>query len=99
MEDLSKNNDMYVIKRYGCSQIISFDKILNRIKTLGQSALQINYTTLAMKIIDRLYDEIPTAKIDELTAEQCASLITQHPDYGVLASHIVISNNHKNTIH
>ena len=60
-------------------EIISFDKILKRVKILGAGKLQINYTTLAMKIIDRLYDKIPTSKIDELTAEQCASLSTLHP--------------------
>ena len=50
-----------------------------------------------MKIIDRLYDNIPTAYIDELTAEQCASLSTLHPHYEILASRILISNHHKNT--
>ena len=49
-----------------------------------------------MKVIDQLYDKIPTTKIDELAAEQCASLSTLHPDYGILSSRIVISNNHKN---
>ena len=49
------------------------------------------------KIIDRLYNNIPTHKIDECLAQQCASLATTHPDYGILASKIVISNHHKNT--
>ena len=52
---------------------------------------------IGSKIIDRLYDGIPTTKIDELTAEQCASLATTHPDYEKLASRIMISNHHKNT--
>ncbi len=89
--------EMSVIKRNGNKEIISFDKILKRIKNLGENTLKINYTMLAMKIIDRLYDNIPTAQIDELTAEQCASLSTTHPDYGILASRILISNHHKNT--
>ena len=50
-----------------------------------------------MKVIDQLYDGISTSKIDELTCEQCASLSTQHPDYGILASRIFVSNHHKNT--
>jgi ribonucleotide reductase alpha subunit len=50
-----------------------------------------------MKVIDQLYDKIPTTKIDELAAEQCASLSTLHPDYGTLAARIVVSNHHKNT--
>jgi len=89
--------EMSVIKRSGNKEIISFDKILKRVKNLGENTLKINYTMLAMKIIDRLYDNIPTAQIDELTAEQCASLSTTHPDYGILASRILISNHHKNT--
>ena len=50
-----------------------------------------------MKIIDQLYDNIETTKIDELMAEQCASQTTIHTDYGILASRLIISNFHKNT--
>ncbi len=90
-------NEEYVIKRNGEKECISFDKILTRVKKLGGSDLFVNYTALVQKIIDRLYDEIPTTKIDELTAQQCASLITTHGDYGKLASRILVSNHHKNT--
>ena len=85
-----------VTKRNGTKESISFDKILNRVKSLGDG-LSINFTSLTKKIIDRLYDEIPTTLIDELTAQQCASLSTTHPHYGTLASKILISNCHKNT--
>jgi ribonucleotide reductase alpha subunit len=91
-------NEMRVTKRNGKMEDISFDKILTRVKKLGQEAnIQINYSSLVMKVIDQLYDKIPTTKIDELTAEQCAALSTQHPDYGVLAGRIVVSNHQKNT--
>jgi ribonucleoside-diphosphate reductase alpha subunit len=98
----SKNNnvsDMYIIKRNGKKEIISFDKILKRIKNLGKEiGLQnIAYAQVTMKIIDQLYDNIETTKIDELTAEQCASMASTHPDYTMLASAISISNLHKNT--
>jgi ribonucleoside-diphosphate reductase alpha subunit len=88
---------MSVIKRNGQKEIISFDKILKRVKNLGKDELRINYTTLAMKIIDRLYHEIKTTEIDELTAQQCASLATEHPDYDILASRVLISNHQKST--
>ena len=32
-----------------------------------------------MKVIDQLYDGIKTTEIDELTAQQCASMQTIHP--------------------
>jgi hypothetical protein len=92
-----------VFKRNGEREVFSFDKILKRVTVLGNDEktgkvnLQINYTSLVQKIIDRLYDGISTKEIDELTAQQCASLITTHPDYGRLASRILVSNHHKNT--
>jgi ribonucleoside-diphosphate reductase alpha chain len=91
-------NDMRVTKRNGELEEIAFDKILSRIKKLGQEAgIQINYASLVMKVIDQLYDGIPTTKIDELAAEQCASMSTSNPDYGTLASRIIVSNHQKNT--
>jgi ribonucleotide reductase alpha subunit len=97
-ENQRTNMEMRVTKRDGLLEDISFDKILNRVKKIGQEAnIQINYSSLAMKVIDQLYDTIPTYKIDELTCEQCASLSTMHPDYGVLAGRIFVSNHQKNT--
>jgi hypothetical protein len=90
---------MRVTKRDGELEEIAFDKILLRIKKLGQEAnIQINYQQLVMKVIDQLYDKISTTKIDELAAEQCASLSTLHPDYGTLAGRIIVSNHQKNTV-
>ena len=92
-------DEMRVTKRNKSLENISFDKILKRIKSIGkeQNLHNINYSELCLKIIDQLYDKIETTKIDELTAEQCASQTTKHPDFGSLASAIVISNLHKNT--
>lgn len=94
----SDDEEMYVTKRNGEKEIVSFDKILQRIKKAGSKVgIQINYTALAMKVIDQLYDNITTTQIDELTADQCASLSSTHPDYNVLAGRIIISNHQKNT--
>ena len=103
--------ELYIIKRDGSKEVVSFDKILRRVKALGTSTadpssttsyeskakLNVNYSQLVMKVVDQLYNNMPTYIIDELTAEQCTSLITKHPDYGTLASRIIVSNNHKNT--
>ena len=95
---MSMEDEMYVTKRDGQREIVSFDKILKRIRTIGTEAgIKINYTSLVMKVIDQLYDGISTTKIDELSAEQCASLASTHPDYNILAGRITISNHHKNT--
>jgi ribonucleoside-diphosphate reductase alpha subunit len=112
--DADMDTEMRVMKRDGTLETVAFDKILNRIKTLGtvgylsnvskhdhsneaQSELKINYTVLVMKVIDQLYDKISTTKIDELSAQQCASMGSVHPDYNTLAGRIIISNHQKNT--
>ena len=103
-----QDDEMHVTKRSGKTEIVSFDKILKRIKTIGQEtydipvpplqhSLKINYTSLAMKVIDQLYNNISTAKIDELSAEQCASMASIHPDYSTLAGRLIIANHGKNT--
>ena len=92
------DDEMLVKKRNGELETVAFDKILRRIRTIGNEVgIKINYTTLAMKVIDQLYNGISTTKIDELSAQQCASLASTHPDYNVLAGRITISNHHKNT--
>jgi len=91
--------DMSVTKRNGTLEIISFDKILQRIKKIGKEVdIHINYVSLTIKIIEQLFDGITTTQIDNLTAEQCASMSSIHPDYNVLAGRIIISNHHKNTL-
>jgi len=95
---MESSNEMRVTKRNGQLQEVAFDKILERVKKLGQEAgIHINYSSLVMKVIDQLYDKIPAAKIDELAAEQCAALSTNHSDYAILAARIIISNHQKNT--
>ena len=98
---IAMKSEMYVEKRNGEFETVSFDKILNRIKALGyqiQPPLEnINYTELVMKVIDQMYDGITTTKLDELSSQQAASMSTTHNDYGVLAGRILVSNHHKNT--
>ena len=94
------DQEMHVVKRSGQTQEVSFDKILRRVKSLGNECeppLALNYADLVIRVIDQLYSGVTTRQIDELTAEQCASLCTQHPDYGVLAGRVVVSNCQKNT--
>ena len=66
---MENSSEMRVTKRNGKLQEIAFDKILERVRKLGQEAkVQINYSALTMKVIDQLYDKIETTKIDVITA-------------------------------
>jgi len=90
---------MEVIKRDGTKQPILFDKISERIRKLAhmEPRLSLDIPRLVIQIINQLHDQISTSNIDELTAQECASQCANHPDFGVLAGRIVISNLHKNT--
>jgi ribonucleoside-diphosphate reductase alpha chain len=97
----SDMDEMKVIKRDGTYENISFDKILTRCKKLGNNItpiLNINYGQFIIKIIEQLYNNISTNQIDELTAEQSATLTSTNYDYNILASRVVISNHHKSTL-
>lgn len=89
---------MYVLKRDGRKETVKFDKITARIQKLcyGLSDL-VNATTVAMKVIEGIYEGVTTSELDSLAAEVAASLTTKHPDYAQLAARIAVSNLHKNT--
>jgi ribonucleotide reductase alpha subunit len=87
---------MKVIKRSGDCEDVSFDKVLNRLKNLCDG-LDIDIYDIGQKVCSRIYDNVATSELDELAAQICSSLIVSNPDYGEMASRIIISNHHKNT--
>ena len=91
------NTKMRVTKRDGRLEDISFDKVLHRIKYLSENLKLVDTTVVAQKVCGRIYDKVTTSELDELASSICTSLSTDIPDYGILASKLIISNNHKNT--
>jgi ribonucleoside-diphosphate reductase alpha chain len=91
---------MIVLKRDGKKESVKFDKITARIEKLcyGLDRRFVNAVDVAKKVIEGLYDGVPTTELDNLAAETSASLTVKHPDYALLASRIAVSNLHKNTI-
>ena len=88
--------DMYVTKRNGDKEVLSYNKILTRTKSVGKEfGLEMNYTGLVMKVIDQLFNNIKTSEIDELMAQQCASLGVHDYRFSKLAGLLVISNHQK----
>ncbi len=90
---------MLVIKRDGRRESVKFDKITARIEKLcyGLNMSYVSPIEVAKKVIDGIYDGVTTVELDNLAAETAASLTTRHPDYGMLAARIAISNLHKVT--
>jgi ribonucleoside-diphosphate reductase alpha chain len=89
---------MFVIKRDGRKEPVSFDKIKRRIEQLcnGLDPL-VDAIEICKKVIQGLYDGVTTITLDNLAAETAAAMSAQHPDYSRLAARISVSNLHKNT--
>ncbi|MDA9304065.1 ribonucleoside-diphosphate reductase subunit alpha [bacterium] len=89
---------MYVVKRNGKKEAVQFDKITARVQKMcyGLNPL-VDFTKVAMKVIEGLYDGVTTSDLDNLAAEIAATNTITHPDYALLASRIAVSNLHKNT--
>ena len=89
---------MFVVKRNGQRVPVSFDQILSRIRNLSNNLEHVNPDLVAQKVCNQLQDGMETKKLDEFAAETCAMMQSRyHPNYGLLAAHILIDNHQKNT--
>ena len=92
------SDHLYVTKRDGTREPVSFDQILQRIRNLAEKLDHVNPDLVAQKVCNQLQDGIETSKLDEFAAETCAMMQSRyHPNYGLLAARILISNHQKNT--
>ena len=90
------NGEMTVLKRDGRREPVAFEKVSERLR-LASAGLRVNVTALAQKVLAQIVDGIQTSELDSLAAELAISNVTTSPDYGVLASRIIISNHQKTT--
>ena len=92
---------MFVIKRDNTKEEVSFDKVLRRLQKLKHEPSilsdNVNVHEVAQKVCSRIHNNVKTHELDEFASQLCSSLILEHPDYGKLASRLVISNHHKQT--
>ena len=90
--------EMYVVKRDGRKEEVSFDKVLHRIQKLAVGLEHVNPALVAQKVCTQIQDGIQTSELDEFAGETAAMMVGRaHPNYGKLAARIVIDNHHKNT--
>lgn len=84
---------MRVEKRSGKIEDVKFDKVTLRILNLCHRLSDVvDPTKVAQKVFSSMYDGIKTTEIDTLSAEICIGMITEDPDYEILATRIVASN-------
>lgn len=97
LKELPNDNKLYVKKRNGMYELVQFDKVHDRLEALSKG-LDVNVMVVAKKTIDDIYNGIATSQLDEIAARHAAHMSLVHPDYLDLASGIMISNHHKNTL-
>jgi len=92
------SNHIYVTKRDGTREPVSFDQILQRLQRLAKGLDHVNTDLVAQKVCSQIADGIKTSELDEFAAETCAMMQARnHPNYGKLAARIVIDNHQKLT--
>lgn len=98
MYDTNMAEHIYVIKRNGERVPVSFDQIIQRIRSLSDNLEHVNPDIVAQKVCNQLQDGMKTSQLDEFAAETCAMMQARyHPNYGKIAARIVIDNHQKNT--
>jgi hypothetical protein len=76
-----------------------FDKITSRITRLCYNLNDfVDPCLVSQKVVMGMYKGVTTSELDELAAETAANLASLHPDFGVLAARISVSNLHKSTL-
>ena len=93
-----QKNEMFVTKRGGTREPVSFDKVLHRISVLCKGLENVNPYEISQKVCTRIFNGVSTAQLDELAAQLCSSMIVDDGEYGILATRIIVSNHHKETI-
>ncbi len=92
------SDHIYVTKRDGSREPVSFDQVLRRIQKLANGLEHVNPDLVAQKVCSQIADGIHTSKLDEFAAETCAMMQARnHPNYGKLAARLVIDNHQKRT--
>lgn len=85
---------MFVKKRNGELEEVSFDKVTDRVKKLcyGLNMKYVNPVVVAQQVNVGMINEISTSKLDVLASQVAAGLCKIHPDYNILAGRIMVSN-------
>ncbi|KAH9492649.1 Ribonucleoside-diphosphate reductase large subunit [Bulinus truncatus] len=89
---------MFVKKRDGKKEDMLFDKITSRIQKLCSGLNNsLDPALVTKQVIIKMYPGIKTIELDNFSAEIAEKMSSDHPDYGILATRIAVSNLHKET--
>lgn len=83
---------MKVLKRSGQLVAVKFDQITARITNLTKGITGVDVIKIVQKVTSSIYNEISTQEIDSVSAEIAVGMMTENPDYEILAARIIASN-------
>jgi len=93
---------MYVIKRDGQPERVSFDKITRRLEILcnlePKLTANVDPVLVTQKVVQGVFNGVRTEQLDHLAAETAAYLGSMTPEYEALAARIAVSNLQKQTL-
>lgn len=87
---------MKIRKRNGREVNFNPNKITARLRD-QQNGLKVKSDELSVKVISQIADGITTKELDTLCIENAASMVVNHPDYGIFASRIFVTSLRKDT--
>ena len=73
------------------------EKSIQKLSNKEPPLKNIDAVKITQKVSSQLKEEMTTKELDELSAEICIAMVTEHPDFGDLAMRITIDNHQKNT--
>jgi ribonucleoside-diphosphate reductase alpha chain len=93
---------MRILKRDNNYEQLSFDKVIYRLRKLCHDESlgllsTIDPDVIAQRVVNSIYDGVSSSELDE-EAARIAISFTENPEYGRLASRIIVSNLHKSTM-
>jgi len=89
---------MPVINRHGQSEPLRLDKITDRLEPLCKGLSdKVDPSIITQMVAALIKPGMKTSDIDDLVADYATSKISYHPDFGVLAGRVRVSNIHKQT--
>ena len=89
---------MFVRKRDGKTERLSFDKITSRIQKLCFNLdPDVDAVKVSQSVIAGLVSGVTTTEIDQQAARNSAQLVTHHPHYSILAARLSVSDLQRRT--
>jgi len=85
-----------LFNRSGTVVPLRLDKITDRLQNLCKG-LSIDPCVVTQGVASKIEKNMHTYQVDDLVADYCNALSSHHPDFGVLAGRLRISNLHKET--